>query len=379
MRHCMLSLISALVVGILGIAIPAPAYYETDTYKLERTYISGFVVVVDDQIAYIQTDDGYDVSVVLGPESYWSEQGYYLPQGEYVEMEVWYDPTDRYTDWYFAGEIWGPDFHFVLTNNEGVPYWVIFADDYYYSLGYRASCVSYMVWYDCPPIYFVYLILPPPPPPIYICYYGPRWHHHHHDWHHGPRYCQGGSYWRDGQGYERPSHRSGRRARSYDRWGDGTGGSDRPQKANDAYRRSSPSTPPPAVKPQPRKDDYRKAPAKPERAYDRKSVTLRSETYKRNVASRPPAERKLYVPKSEPPKRQIQDRSKERSKPDVRASNTIRREPPREKIKPQDKQQYRAPQSKNSESRRVEQYRAPKSDRGESAPRLRGDQRRSRR
>jgi hypothetical protein len=191
----------------LGTAQSSLAYYETGSFNLERAEIRGYVTSVQNQVAYIQTYNGDEFAVQLGPESYWNAHDYYLPEAVYVKMDVWYDPTDRYTDWYFAGEIWGPDFHFVLTNDEGVPFWVIDADDYYYSLGYRASCVSYMLWYDCPPVYFVYLILPPPPPLDYVCYYGPHWRTHHHDWHHGSRYGSGGSYWHDGQGQKRSGNR----------------------------------------------------------------------------------------------------------------------------------------------------------------------------
>jgi hypothetical protein len=208
MRYFMSLLIAVLGLGSLGAAQAGPAYFESNPFNLERAEIRGYVESVQNQVAYVQTEGGDEVAVQLGPESYWNFHHYYLPEGDYVEMEVWYDPTDRYTDWYFAGEIWGPDFHVVLANNDGVPYWVIEANDYYYSLGYRASCVSYMFWYDCPPVYFVYLILPPPPPQTYVCYYGPRWQTHHSEWNRGRRYGTGGSYWRDGQGYERPGSRS---------------------------------------------------------------------------------------------------------------------------------------------------------------------------
>jgi hypothetical protein len=208
MRTYISLLLSVLALGILGMAQAVRADNENDSFQLERTVIRGFVESVDDQVATIQTYSGDEYAVLLGSETYWKTNHYVLPKGAYVKMDVWYDPTDRYTDWYFAGEIWGPDFHFVLTNDEGVPYWVLFGEDYYYDLGYRASCVSYMYWYDCPPVYFVYLILPPPPPWSYTCYYGPHWRDHHHDWQHSPRYGRGGSYWQDGQGEQRPGRRS---------------------------------------------------------------------------------------------------------------------------------------------------------------------------
>jgi hypothetical protein len=222
MRYCMSLLLGVLVLGILGTALPASADYETNSFNLERTIIRGYVESVQNQVAYIQSYEGDEFAVQLGPESYWESHHYYLPEGAYVEMEVWYDPTDQYTDWYFAGEIWGPDFHFALTNDDGTPCWVIYADDYYFSLGYRASCVSYMFWYDCPPVYFVYLILPPPPPWNYVCYYGPHWRTHHSDWHHGSRYGSGGSYWNDGEGYERPGRRSHGKPVNDPRWDSGT-------------------------------------------------------------------------------------------------------------------------------------------------------------
>ena len=348
MRYRMSLLLSVLIAGILGIALPAPAYYETDSYNLERANISGYVGAVENQVAYIQTDSGDEIAVQLGPESYWTSNGYYLPEGEYVEMDVWYDPTDHYTEWYFVGEIWGSDFHYVLTNNEGVPYWVIFADDYYYSLGYRASCISYMIWFDCPPIYFVYLVLPPPPPLIYTCYYGSHWRYHHSDWHHGHRYCRGGSYWTDGRGYERPSHRSGRRARNYDRWEDGRGAGKSSVKPDNVYKRSEPSTP--VIKPQPPKGKLQRQPAKPQRIYDR-STTARKDYRSKSVTTKPSPERKEYTPKSEPQKHQIQSRSSDRSKQSVRESNVIRSKAPHEQSKPQiTKQQSRTSSSERSDS-----------------------------
>jgi hypothetical protein len=204
---------SAIALCMFATVTPARADYDSNAYPLASTVIRGFVESVQSQLACIRTDNGEDIYVELGPEAYWESHRYWLTEGEPVEMRVWFDPTDRYTQRYFAGEIWGPDIHYVLTNDEGVPYWVIDANDYYYSLGYRASCVSYMYWYDCPPVYFVYLILPPPPPVTYVCYYGPHWRTHHRDWNYGPRYRRDGTYWSDGQGYEPPDHRPGGRTR----------------------------------------------------------------------------------------------------------------------------------------------------------------------
>jgi hypothetical protein len=210
MRYSILLLWGAVTTGILGLDSPAPSGNVVDTYNLQRTEIRGVVEYVQDQEAYILTDDGDEIAVQLGEQSYWDRHDYHLRQGEYVRMYAWYDPYDH-TEWYFAGEIWGPGFHYVLINGYGVPYWVLARSDYYYGLGYRASCISYMIWYDCPPVYFVYLILPPPPPPTYVCYYGRHWREHHRDWHHGSRYGRDGSYWRDGRGYDPPTPRGGHR------------------------------------------------------------------------------------------------------------------------------------------------------------------------
>ena len=168
MRYRTYLLTSLLALCTLVMVLPAAAYYESNSFPLQSTVIRGYVESVVNQSACIHTDDGEEFVVQLGPQAYWDQRGYWLTEGEYIEMLVWYDPTDRYTEWYFAGEIWGPGIHYVLTDEQGVPYWVINADDYYYSLGYRASCISYMFWYDCPPVYFVYLILPPPPPVTYL-------------------------------------------------------------------------------------------------------------------------------------------------------------------------------------------------------------------
>lgn len=221
MRYRMFLLLSIVSVGVLGMTTPAPSGYNTNTYNLQRTEISGVVQSINGQEAYILTDDGQEIGVLLGPQAYWDERGYHLQEGDYVEMDIWHDPYE-YTDWYFAGEVWGNGFHFVLTNSYGVPHWVVPEQDYYYGLGYRASCVSYMVWFDCPPFYFVSLAwLPPPPPLYYTCYYGPRWRTYCSDWYYSPRYCSGGSYWDDGRGYERP--RYGRRINGYADGGSGGG------------------------------------------------------------------------------------------------------------------------------------------------------------
>ena len=365
MRHRTFFLLSFLAIGILVRAVPAPAYYGDNSYSLERTNISGYVLAVENQTAYIETDYGDEIAVLLGPASYWNANDYYLPEGEYVEMEVWYDPTDRYTDWYFVGEIWGPDFHFVLANNEGVPFWVIFADDYYYSLGYRASCISYMIWFDCPPVYFVYLILPPPPPSIYICYYGPHWRHHHHDWHHGPRYCRGGTYWNDGRGHERPSHRPGRRAKNYDRWNDGRTGDNSSVSSDDDVKRQT-SGKPPVVGPKARSKEVRKQPAQSQRSYERKATAPRNDTRNNSVRSKPSAERKVYAPKPEPQKRQVQSRSNDRAKQDVRGTKVFRRETSQEQGKSQSNQQYRTTQKEHGKSQPSKQYRTSKSEKRDS-------------
>jgi hypothetical protein len=221
MRYHKFFLISILFAGVLAMAKPAPAYEINSAFDLERQIIHGRVLYVDDQVACVRTDYGNQIYVQLGPQWYWERHRYWLPAGDDVEMAVWYDPNDQYTDWYFAADIWGPGYHFALTNDVGVPLWVIYADDYYYGLGYRASCVSYMFWFDCMPTYFLHLILPPPPPMAYRCYYGPHWREHHRDWHHGPRFGRDGSYWHDGQGYDPPSRRPGGRSHDEVRPGGG--------------------------------------------------------------------------------------------------------------------------------------------------------------
>jgi hypothetical protein len=339
MRYRMFLLLSVLVAGILGMALPAPAYDETNAYNLERAEIRGYVEAVENQVAYVQTDHGEQIAVQLGPESYWNAHHYDLPEGEYVTMEVWYDPTNRYTDWYFAGEIWGPGFDFVLTNDEGVPYWVLFADDYYYSLGYRMSCVSYMVWYDCPPVYFVYLILPPPPPRMYLCFYGPHWRNHHNDWGYGPRFCRGGSYWHDGRGYERP----GRRSRSDPRGDEGNPGGNMPINSNHSYQRPAPPAMQPAVIQRIRIDPPQRQPVKPQPGYDRKVAASRNEPPKQNIAFTPPLERKVYAQISEPQQRQIQLSPNHLPKREAPQPMVVRQAAPLEKSQPRNIQQSRAP------------------------------------
>ncbi|MFZ5432676.1 MAG: hypothetical protein ACOZB3_02780 [Calditrichota bacterium] len=305
MRFRMILPLSVLVVGLLGTGSSATAGTASESYNLERTEVRGYVEYIDDQVAYLKTDYGELIAVQLGPESYWNAHHYYLPAGEYVTMDVWYDPLDVYTEWYFVGEIWGPDFHYVFANHEGVPYWVIFDDDYYYSLGYRASCVSYMVWYDCPPVYFVYLILPPPPPRIYVCFYGPRWRHHHFAWHYGPRFGRGGTYWHDRRGYQPPGHpghdspRNGSRSRDYASGNDDDSGP-RPmpllaEKQKNLYEQK----PRPSTKQQSRSNQRTVATG---RDYQKQAVTSTS------------VERKATVSKSASKQAPVQQRSSESSK-----------------------------------------------------------------
>ncbi len=198
-------LLSVVVFALLAITNPAAARRDFDRYNLHRTRIHGRVESVRQQEAFIRMDSGEEIAVVLGPSSYWSAHGYYLSVGNYVDVNCWYDPDDEYTDYYFAGEISGDGFDFVLANDAGIPFWVVADEDYYYGLGYRSNCVSYMVWYDCPPTYFVYLSLPPPPPQSYTVYYGPQWQANYTSWNYGTRYASGGTYWADARGYTAPT------------------------------------------------------------------------------------------------------------------------------------------------------------------------------
>jgi hypothetical protein len=166
---------SVLLMSTLAVVSLAQAEPRRD---LERKRVAGVVETIEGQEAYIRTDDGARVSVQLGPQSYWRERGYRLRSGSRVEADCWYDPEGR-SDWYFAGSIWGPGFHFELSNGDGIPYWVD-NDDYYYSDGWGPSCDSYVIWYDCAPSFYIYA---PPPPPRYH-FYGPRWRSHWRDWNH---------------------------------------------------------------------------------------------------------------------------------------------------------------------------------------------------
>jgi len=324
MSYRMLLLLGALAAGISANVLPASAYNEVNSYNLESTIIRGYVEYVDGQVVYILTDNGDEIAVQLGPVSFWNSDRYCLSEGEYVEMLVWYDPYDQYTDCYFAGEIWGPSYHFAVTNNEGVPYWVINADDYYYSLGYRASCVSFMLWYDCPPVYFIYLILPPPPPRTYICYYGPHWRTYHSEWHYGPRYCSGGSYWRDGDGYERHGRRSSGHA-GYDSNRDGgnqrgTGGS---TYAETYKRQASPVTPTPVKT---SKNEMRKSTRKSQSADNRRIMSPQSKSRSRSAAPVFKSERsRVSAPKYVEPRRKYQPQSKVLPKQEISKSKAVHR------------------------------------------------------
>ena len=308
MRYRVFLLLGLLAIGFSNMIPSASAHRVTNYYNLESTTIFGFVESVENQVAYIRIGYDDEIAVQLGPASYWNAHRYYLTRGEYVEMLVWYDPADYYTNCYFVGEIWGSGYHYRLTNREGVPYWVTFADDYYYSLGYRASCVSFMFWYDCPPVYFVYLILPPPPPRIYICYYGPRWRTHYRDWHYGPRYCRGGSYWRDGQGYER----HGRRLNSYAAYDSKRDGrriaSDRTAKYSDNFKRSESSPTPRVVKP--RTERYQKLSQKSQSDDNRKTVYQHRKPHSKRESRVTVPVHRVPFPKAVPQERQFHSRNK---------------------------------------------------------------------
>ncbi|MBU1920539.1 hypothetical protein KKG66_06815 [bacterium] len=322
MRYRMFLLLGLLAAGMTVMALPASAYIVTNSYNLERATIYGYVEYVENQVAYIQIDNGDQIAVELGPESFWNAHRYYLTRGEYVEMLVWYDPADRYTTAYFASEIWGPGYHYRITNDEGIPYWVIFADDYYYSLGYRASCVSFMLWYDCPPVYFIYLVLPPPPPRTYYCYYGPHWRTHHYDWHYGPRYRRDGSYWHDGQGYERRGHRStGHAGNDTDRGGDITG-TNRSVSYSDTYKRPVAPVTPPVVKPS--TVPVLKSTQRTQTATSRKSESLLKKSQFKSVTSVATSARKVTSSKSVAQERQLQPQSKVQSRKEVGTSKVVR-------------------------------------------------------
>ena len=203
MRHRMVIWMSALLMSTLAVTAAANAEHKRD---LERKRVSGVVERIDGQEAYIRTESGARIGVQLGPQSYWRDRGYRLRSGTEVEVDAWYDPDGR-SEWYFAGGIWGPGFHFELSNGDGIPYWVD-DDDYYYSEGWGPCCDSYTIWYDCAPAHYIYA---PPPPPRYV-FYGPRWRHHYRSWHHdywrGPHYDRGrhGHHdggWDRGRGHDR--------------------------------------------------------------------------------------------------------------------------------------------------------------------------------
>lgn len=158
---------------------------------LRKQRVEGRVESIKGQTATIKTREGRRVDVNLGPKDYWDRKGYELKEGQPVTVDGFC--SDGNDGPFFAGGIWGPGFHFEMTNDRGYPYWAD-PDGWYDGWYPRVDYYAYYwglprhYYYGAPPWFWG---APPPywgPPP-------PRWdrHHRHYRGHDGHgRYDQPG-------------------------------------------------------------------------------------------------------------------------------------------------------------------------------------------
>jgi hypothetical protein len=177
---------------------------------MHRVKINGEVQSIRGGRAVVETPDGDRVNVNLGPQSYWRDRGYHLDRGDRVTIEGWRERDDDDDDFagpVFAGSMWGPDFSFELTNEDGWPLWCDPADcpdGWYPTLDFYDTCYFYN-----PPVAYA-----PAPAPAYYgigFYWGWPWYHHrrfihyYRGWDGGFRDHRG---WHD-RGWNGGGHRGG--------------------------------------------------------------------------------------------------------------------------------------------------------------------------
>ena len=237
MRHRLILLASIVLAATFALTTVASAGHTVKKSKtvkrqeLSRTRIAGTIESIRGNQATIITENGEYVGVGLGPRKHWGRYDGQLREGARVTMDCWGDPYGR-TDWYFAGSVWGPGFHFELTNDYGVPNWV----DYRYDDDWCPTYDTYADWYGCGHQVYTY-VLPPPPPVRYYYwyprgYYPDRYRHHYRRYDYG-RHDRGNHYgWRNQDRDRDDDHEWDRdRDRDRDRRHDGPiGRPDNPQR-----------------------------------------------------------------------------------------------------------------------------------------------------
>jgi hypothetical protein len=177
-----LARLSSLVLILLvtaAVAAAQPDYKErisTDPGRdLGRVSVKGKIESISGQKAVLKTEEGRTVRVNLGPEQYWRDRGYHLEAGSRVTVDGWGDIEDEDGGYIYAGDIYGPDFHFEICDSHGYPRW---ADRDDWDGG----------WYPSQAFFEVYFFGPPPyGPPLWWYYSPPRpWWRHHYPQYYGP-------------------------------------------------------------------------------------------------------------------------------------------------------------------------------------------------
>jgi len=135
-----------------------------DQAAMSKEHIAGTVESIKNETATIRTESGQHVSVALGPQSYWRQNGYHLNTGMHVRVEGWRNGNDDGP--FFAGGIWGPDFYIQLTDEQGFPLWANSEEDYQ---GWAPTRSYFDVYFFSPPLYAY------GPGPWW--YFGPRYFH----------------------------------------------------------------------------------------------------------------------------------------------------------------------------------------------------------
>ena len=180
-------LILALTIAVAGALAqpPEPERYSSDRAQdMKHVSVKGKIGRITGQRAVLKTEDGRQVTVHLGPQRYWRDQGYNLKSGARVTVDGWGEVLDDDGGFIYAGGIYGDGYSIELMNSRGYPMWADpddWADDWYPSHG------SFELYFGPPWGYGPWGYWGPPPrwwrP---HGWWQPGWRHHDrpHDRHH---------------------------------------------------------------------------------------------------------------------------------------------------------------------------------------------------